>query len=106
MIFLEYRSISKRASPELHNAKKKLFDVERKQVTENLEEAISIEAMNIGTLEIWKLAVRIQPRIGHFGQHLFTSKEKIIEALRRDLEKLTQQKQTVTIAAVASQKPA
>jgi ParB family chromosome partitioning protein len=92
---------SKLANPALHAAAKKLVDIERKQVRENLEEAISIEAVNIGNLEIWKLAQRIQPRIGHFGRHLFTSKEKIIEALRKDLEKLTEPKQSVTIAGAA-----
>jgi hypothetical protein len=54
--------------------------------------------MSIGTMEIWKLAVGIQPRIGHYGPHVFTSKERIIEALRKDLEKLTQLKQTVAMA--------
>jgi len=90
---------SKLANPGLHAAAKKLVEIERKQVKENLEEAISIEAMNIGNLEIWKLAQRIQPRIGHFSRQLFVSKEKIIEALRKDLEKLTQPKQNVTVAA-------
>jgi ParB family chromosome partitioning protein len=93
---------SKLVHPALHAAAKKLVEIERRQVKEKLEEAISIEAMNIGNLEIWKLAQRIQPRIGHFGRHLFTSKEKIIEALRKDLEKLTQPKPNVTIAEVVT----
>lgn len=87
------RSLTPKSKADTSKSKrlrKKIVDNSREQTREKLEEAISIEALNIGTLEIWKLAVRIQPRVGHYGRQLFTSKEKIIEALRRDLERLTQ----------------
>lgn len=74
---------------------KEVLDRRRTVIEEKLKGAFAVDATNIGNLEIWKLAIRIQPKIGAYSQYLFMGKEKIIEALRKDLERLTYPKQNI-----------
>jgi ParB family transcriptional regulator, chromosome partitioning protein len=77
-------------------------DIEKAHGTieEKLRDTFSTDATNIGALQIWKLATRIQPRIGFYGKHLYTSKEKIIQALQEDLEFLQKQVKPLIVSPV------
>jgi ParB family chromosome partitioning protein len=69
-------------------------------IEEKLKDTFSTNATNIGILQIWKLARQIQPRIGYYGKQLYTSREKIIQALQEDLDFLKKQSELVIVSPV------
>ncbi len=92
-------------SPELKRkpAVKEGLEKIHQGIEAKLKDAFAVDAMNITSLKIWKLAVRIQPRIGSYNR-LYISKEKIIQALKEDLEALTAHKVAVAEAEDATRR--
>lgn len=74
---------------------KKESDDKGEQTKRKIEEAFGMDSINLVDLQIWKLAMLLEPRLRNY-QRLYVERFKVARALREDLEHLEQKK---TIAA-------
>jgi ParB/RepB/Spo0J family partition protein len=78
-----------------------LLDEKKKQVEEKLQNASSIDHMNLSSLHIWRLAQKLEPKLRWYPRILCT-REEALKAIEQDLVLL--KKQVELVSSLTKQK--
>jgi ParB/RepB/Spo0J family partition protein len=78
-----------------------LFDERHEQIRERLEQALGADALNLGSLQIWRLAELLQPKLRAYSR-LYAERWKVAKALREDLELVEQKAKKTEIVPLSA----